>query len=1309
MASGEGGIQARWRSHGWDILETQDGPTSYQFPAVIVLSAQSHYFKESDVVGPARPERCGYPFKPGRMPPPGSSPPAKKKMPSGDICPFAIPPLRMGLEKGDPLEAVCTVAEVCVLLTEFRQLPELWLYQVQARECVRAHLVMRRATAQVAVVDSNMLTAAIATLDLCDRMYQLCTDVGLFTDVAYEQHLVPLGLSRTFDESPLQKYSTLPAKIAGTALWKKYMRRRLQQYNRPEDMEFANVVDARFVIPLQAICRRFVAKQKSCCLAAAARRMLAQESYKDTPQQYRRAVARMQACLRRTFLLRRYAILRDTCIEHGIELLDDWRMLPAAQQLMLYQQLQKGLDPKVEELDEFQIFMQQQAVKENAKKNVAVHVSKSSKELAPPPPPPPMFEEEERPPTRTFRNKDETPNLTGEQYVGRDIHPEDGMCVVFTQAALEEFPDLLEDSGGGYGTITWVDPEDADGDGITGDICEVLWQKTGLKGDYRTGFEGQFRLALVASKRVRAADDDGSEKIVGLDVEPTEGMRVIVCKAAFDEFPELMEDCGGTLEEPGVGIISWVDPEDADGDGIIGDICEVQWQKTGIKGDYRTGFEGDFRLALSMGNRKRREGQDIGENLVGIDAHPLLGMRVVLSHETLRDVPELLMDSGTSSSGMLGSGIITWIDEEDTDGDGHTGDVCQVEWERTRVKAKYDTGLDGNFRLAVTVPLQQEEAGISLQKVFRGHRSRRVLRNSLIAKFLQEREMEEVYARFVCVLQLQCAARSRQARLRLAFEKQSAGINAREALVGPDPHTIVPVRLQKVFRGHIARGKLRSAILSIFMIQSNVQEAWEQERNTRAYIKRAYFILHTHPKLRSWRNHTVRMLAHSRYHARIQKTNKIGLVWHMFCYWMQHSLGAKDRVDFVSLLIHRTWKHLVYVRLMKHAVYRWRFHTCSSLWLAEIRSLVAKSQDRYLTRLKYEKMADFELISREQRESAFRLRARITFVTCVGMMREWHMCAWRRIIVRNVGDLMLPCWVEFLVWRCFCGLKFNGRKGQMILTRAEIAKYTLQQKFASVSKLSQSALMRNTKKRTGVKGPTIPLPQYAHEATVARTESAMHNNDLLYRPLLTSKTFPYPTSSSAGDSSTGDRSNHSSRSGVSTPAYASAGGQPKKKQKKKYKTNEEIEAGFWEARSQVLLSSNHNWEVPDGMHAAPELQIYTSMLPDLTRRPVRQTGAQILAEKFNIEPSLLMSLQRPQSHGIEPSRHSLESPAARPDRRMAWETQTFDTGYGEHPDLRQALRVAAVSPVERQRLISSLHPRSSTALGRLEAGYLPPL
>ena len=77
------------------------------------------------------------------------------------------------------------------------------------------------------------------------------------------------------------------------------------------------------------------------------------------------------------------------------------------------------------------------------------------------------------------------------------------MRVMLRRSAIAENPDILHDSNGGGGVITWVDPTDADGDGVTGDICEVLWDLTKQKDDYRTGFEGHFRLRLEVEADVK--------------------------------------------------------------------------------------------------------------------------------------------------------------------------------------------------------------------------------------------------------------------------------------------------------------------------------------------------------------------------------------------------------------------------------------------------------------------------------------------------------------------------------------------------------------------------------------------------------------------------------------------------------------------------------------------------------------------------------------------------------------------------------------------------------------------------------------
>jgi len=87
--------------------------------------------------------------------------------------------------------------------------------------------------------------------------------------------------------------------------------------------------------------------------------------------------------------------------------------------------------------------------------------------------------------------------------VGLDIEPLEGQRVVFMAQAMKDNPDLWEDSKGGPGTILWVDPEDADGDGVTGDICEVEWDLTNERADYRTGYEGSFRLAIFDHAKVK--------------------------------------------------------------------------------------------------------------------------------------------------------------------------------------------------------------------------------------------------------------------------------------------------------------------------------------------------------------------------------------------------------------------------------------------------------------------------------------------------------------------------------------------------------------------------------------------------------------------------------------------------------------------------------------------------------------------------------------------------------------------------------------------------------------------------------------
>ena len=160
------------------------------------------------------------------------------------------------------------------------------------------------------------------------------------------------------------------------------------------------------------------------------------------------------------------------------------------------------------------------------------------------------------------------------------------------------------------GTITRVNQTDADGDGITGEISEMTWDlkvkwDNGQKANYRTGFQGTYRLQLDPNEwGINERVDIGAEadeEVVGLDVVPLEGQRVVLMKQALRDNPSLWEDSKG-----GPGTISWVDPEDADGDGSI---CEVTWDLTNVRADYRTGFEDEFRLALHNPAKRPESGE----------------------------------------------------------------------------------------------------------------------------------------------------------------------------------------------------------------------------------------------------------------------------------------------------------------------------------------------------------------------------------------------------------------------------------------------------------------------------------------------------------------------------------------------------------------------------------------------------------------------------------------------------------------------------------------------------------------------------
>ena len=58
---------------------------------------------------------------------------------------------------------------------------------------------------------------------------------------------------------------------------------------------------------------------------------------------------------------------------------------------------------------------------------------------------------------------------------------------------------------------------------------QVLWDKTGTKGDYRTGYEGEFRLALAAVQRDKADNAESNEFIVGTGESSRSTGQLSVC------------------------------------------------------------------------------------------------------------------------------------------------------------------------------------------------------------------------------------------------------------------------------------------------------------------------------------------------------------------------------------------------------------------------------------------------------------------------------------------------------------------------------------------------------------------------------------------------------------------------------------------------------------------------------------------------------------------------------------------------------------------------------------------------------------
>ena len=193
-----------------------------------------------------------------------------------------------------------------------------------------------------------------------------------------------------------------------------------------------------------------------------------------------------------------------------------------------------------------------------------------------------------------------------EKLVRKDLDATVGLRVMFSQETVRNCPELLEESGWslkdgpGAGTILWVNPYDLDGDGITGDICQVIWDKTGRKGHYKTGYNGDYRLALFQPPKSRLDQKQQArmkgEIVIQKDVPARVGMRCVPRKLAMTLYPELER-----MSQGKIGTIMFIEPA-SNLNGVFrdqGSTCEVSWSKSkGDKSVCLTGLRNTYQLAL---------------------------------------------------------------------------------------------------------------------------------------------------------------------------------------------------------------------------------------------------------------------------------------------------------------------------------------------------------------------------------------------------------------------------------------------------------------------------------------------------------------------------------------------------------------------------------------------------------------------------------------------------------------------------------------------------------------------------------------
>ncbi|KAJ1491420.1 hypothetical protein T484DRAFT_1774273, partial [Baffinella frigidus] len=407
--------------------------------------------------------------------------PAAKPKP-GDVTPFVCPLLLELMAQGRLLDAVAVGKEVCVILKENGQVIELWGLQAACRTLFAAHMASIYAAAVTAPSSMQYLDGT-ARMNDCVVMYDALLETGMLTDAGY---------------SIKAKFQTQPnARGEAATCWRKYMRRRVLTFSRFEDKAMVDALDARWALPLQARIRWLNEMQRLNTIQASIRMTLARKAWAVLPVQRRAAASLMRACMRRRLLMRKLEAFRAACVHLPFNSVINLRSIPRAQR----EAIRKVVAPPDEggdgEVNLFAAFLRSTSKLElpeigegggggvggaagrwgMVRQSVGMGSGSVGREGSS------EVKGVEAP--AQLRSMVREAGST-EKVVGVDAVPVAGMRVVLRQCALDEIPALIEDSGGGAGTITWVDPEDLDGDGITGDICQVLWDKTGTKADYRT-------------------------------------------------------------------------------------------------------------------------------------------------------------------------------------------------------------------------------------------------------------------------------------------------------------------------------------------------------------------------------------------------------------------------------------------------------------------------------------------------------------------------------------------------------------------------------------------------------------------------------------------------------------------------------------------------------------------------------------------------------------------------------------------------------------------------------------------------------